>query len=279
METSMTATAKVTTEGGDIVYDYEGHGPVLLTIAGGGGDASRYAGISRLLQDDYTVVRYDRRCNSRSTGDRSQPLDMAQQARDAAAVIRAMGNEPAYVFGNSGGGAIALKLAELHPELVRGMIVHEPSILTVLPDAPEWLAFAARVESTFETQGVGPAMRLFAGSLVGFGGPAIGAGNRIGDASSDANLEFFLRREYHDLSLYRPDLARIRDNNLAMIAVAGRASEDAYYARTAQVLAERVGCAHAVVAGNHIAFVSDPATFAAELRGLLDQVKAQPNAR
>src|SRR5579859_5584484 len=102
----MTRTGTVHTEGANIVYDYEGEGPLLLTIAGGGGDAARYAPISNILADEYTVVNNDRRGNSRSTADVSVALDMAQQARDAAAVIRAMGVEKAYVFGNSGGANI-----------------------------------------------------------------------------------------------------------------------------------------------------------------------------
>ena len=38
----MTKAGTVHTEGANIIYDYEGDGPLLLTIAGGGGDAMRY---------------------------------------------------------------------------------------------------------------------------------------------------------------------------------------------------------------------------------------------
>ena len=86
----MSKTSTVETEGAGIVYDVEGEGPLLLLIAGGNGDASRYVPLSRLLADEYTVVRYDRRANLRSGGDTTADLDMAQMARDAAAVIRAM---------------------------------------------------------------------------------------------------------------------------------------------------------------------------------------------
>ena len=60
------ATGTVTEEA-DLVYDYEGTGPVLLAIAGGGGDGARYAAISAALADGYSVVRYDRRGRARST--------------------------------------------------------------------------------------------------------------------------------------------------------------------------------------------------------------------
>ena len=47
----MPRTGTVHTEGANIVYDYEGDGPLLLTIAGGGGDAMRYAPISSILSN------------------------------------------------------------------------------------------------------------------------------------------------------------------------------------------------------------------------------------
>lgn len=267
----MTQTASVHTEGADIVYDYEGAGPLLLTIAGGGGDGARYAGISAYLKDSYTVVRYDRRGNSRSTGGR--PLDIAQQARDAVAVIRAMGVERAYIFGNSGGGAIAVKIAEDQPEMVAGMIVHEPCTLPTLPDAGEWLGFGDRVEALFREQGTAAAMMLFATSLRGFEGASNEPGHRIGDRQSDRNLDYFMANEFHNLSHYAPDMDRLKANGVPMIAVAGKLSEDVYYARTAKVLADRTGCPHRLMSGHHIAFVPDPETFAAELHMLLDELR------
>jgi len=76
----MTQTGTVHTEGAAIVYDYVGAGPLLLTIAGGGGDAARYDRMAHLLADAYTVVNYDRRGNSRSTGDPSAALERVQRS-------------------------------------------------------------------------------------------------------------------------------------------------------------------------------------------------------
>jgi pimeloyl-ACP methyl ester carboxylesterase len=269
----MTGTATVNTEGADIVYDYEGSGPLLLTIAGGGGDAPRYAGISSFLKDQYTVVRYDRRGNSRSTGGRE--LDIAQQARDAVAIIKDLGAETAYIFGNSGGGAVALKIAEDHPQVVAGMIVHEPCTLPSLPDAAEWLAFGDETERLFREAGPAQAMIHFATSLRGFEGASNAPGHRIGDRQSDGNIVYFLTNEFHNLSHYLPDFAKIKASKVPMIAVSGELSGDVYYARTSRVLAEEVGCPLRVMSGHHIAFVPDPETFAAELRGLLDEVKTE----
>ena len=38
-------------------------------------------------------------------------MTIAQQARDATAIIKAIGNDKAIIFGSSGGGIISLELA------------------------------------------------------------------------------------------------------------------------------------------------------------------------
>jgi pimeloyl-ACP methyl ester carboxylesterase len=61
---------KVITEGAEIYCERRGDGPLLLLITGGMGDAGFYSSAAEILADEFTVLNYDRRCNSRSTGDR-----------------------------------------------------------------------------------------------------------------------------------------------------------------------------------------------------------------
>lgn len=76
------------------------------------------------LATRFKVVTYDPRGNSRSTFDAAPaPLDVNQQADDAAALIRHIG-APAYVFGTSGGAHIGLDLAARHPYLIRSLVAH-----------------------------------------------------------------------------------------------------------------------------------------------------------
>jgi pimeloyl-ACP methyl ester carboxylesterase len=159
------ATGTVRTEEADLVYDYEGTGPVLLAIAGGGGG---YAAISGALADGYTVVRDDRRGRARSTAGPTPGFDIAQQARDAAAVIRVFG-EQAYVLGNSSGANIGLALMSDHPELVIALVAHEPPATGILPDADAWLSFVDEVRDAYLAGGFQAAMRMFTGSLTGMG--------------------------------------------------------------------------------------------------------------
>ena len=265
-------SAQVHTEDADIAYDYEGAGPVLLTIAGRGGTGGRYTGLSAILKDQYTVVRYDRRCCGRSTGDKRRPMDMTQQARDAIAVVSDLGAKQAYILGNSSGASIALRIAEYFPEFILGVVAHEPMTLSVLPDAEDLVAFNKKVDDVYQREGVGPAMKLIASSMVGLSPPAGATNPPPAGRPADDGMEFFLASEFMSLCYYRPDLERIKRNKLGLITTKGRLSQDAYYARTADVIAEAVGCPMHVMSGNHIACVTDPATFAAELRPLLQEL-------
>src|SRR5918992_5621892 len=99
---------KVITEGAELYCEHRGSGPPLLLITGGMGDAGFYSSAAEILADKFNVFNYDRRCNSRSTGNRSLDMTVAQQARDAAAIIKAMGHDKAIIFGSSGGASLVL---------------------------------------------------------------------------------------------------------------------------------------------------------------------------
>lgn len=124
---------------------------LLLLIHGAMEDAGYYSSAADILSGDklFTVVSYDRRYNSRSSGDRSKDMTVAQHARDAAAIIKAMGFEKAVVVGRSGGAVIALELAAARPELVEFLIAHEPPVIELLPDsdAQKWRIFVDRTKS------------------------------------------------------------------------------------------------------------------------------------
>jgi pimeloyl-ACP methyl ester carboxylesterase len=55
--------------GATLYYEMRGAGPVLVLIAAGSSDAGIFERLANVLANEYTVVSYDRRGNSRS------PLD------------------------------------------------------------------------------------------------------------------------------------------------------------------------------------------------------------
>src|SRR5690349_9329966 len=136
-------TGHVTTEGDDIYYEVRGHGLPLLMISGGGGDAGFFALVADILSDEYKVITYDRRGNSRSSRNEPQNFEISQQSRDAVAVLRAAGETAAFVLGNSGGAVIALDMAKAQPQAIRAAVVHEPPLVRVLPDSAKRQRFIA----------------------------------------------------------------------------------------------------------------------------------------
>ena len=138
---------KVITEGAEIYCERRGNGPLLLLIHGAMEDAGFYSSASDILSGKFTAVSYDRRCNSRSSGDRSADMTVTEQARDAASIIKAIGVKKAIVVGRSGGAIIGLELAATRPELIDFLIVHEAPVIELLPDsnAQRWRTFVDEV--------------------------------------------------------------------------------------------------------------------------------------
>src|SRR5947209_18562199 len=126
-------SSRVTTEGDDLYYEVRGQGQPFLMIAAGGGDGDYYAAVADRLCDEYKVITYDRRANARSTMHDPQNFEISQQSRDAVAVLRAVGETCALVFGNSSGAVIVLDMAKTQPQAVRAVVVHEPPIPRVHP--------------------------------------------------------------------------------------------------------------------------------------------------
>ncbi len=259
----MAVTQSVQNEGAKLVFDVQGVGPTLLLIPGAGGTGSVYVHLASLLADQFTVITYDRRGNARSSGDTSTDLDMAQQARDIVAILAAAGQRQALIFGNSGGANIALQLAADHPDRVTALLAHEPPAVGLLPDADRMLAFMEQVHTTFLTEGVLAAMKLFASSLVGFTGPVAGG---LGQGN---DVPFFLGKEYRPITRFMPDLTGIRRANVPTTLLVGERSGEAAYARTVPIISDRLGCPMVTVPGHHLAFLVQPDAFAEALRPIL----------
>lgn len=266
-------------EGADLVIDVQGSGEPLLLIPGAGGDSGVYGPLAPMLADTYQVIAYDRRCNARSTGDRDAPLNMAQQARDAVAVLRAAGHGKVLVFANSGGANIALQMAADYPDSILFLAAHEPPVVSLLEDDQDTLAFVDKVYQTAQAEGAPAAMRLFASRMVGFapppGPPPAGAAPRPGGLGQAKDMSFFFSKEYLAITLFKPDLAGIRAAGVPVAVLAGDKSKDAYYVRAARKVAEALGCPMQTVPGNHLGFLFEPGPFAAAIRGVLASARSR----
>ncbi|MBB6346935.1 pimeloyl-ACP methyl ester carboxylesterase [Nonomuraea muscovyensis] len=264
--------------GATLYYQVRGSGPVLLMIPGGPTDAAIFAGVVPHLTDRYTVVAYDPRGNSRSVLDGpAEDVHADVHGDDAHRLLAELGDEPAYVFGSSGGAVIGLNLAARYPGQVRTLVAHEPPCGRILPDAEEYLAGTEEVYQAYRTGGVEAGMKRFE-EFVGLSGeeqeqpqtppsPEMMEGwGRIG-----GNLDFFLGHVLRPVSGHLPDVAALRQGPARIVVGVGDASTDRQYAyRSAVALAEALGRPPAVFPGDHGGFVARAEEFAVTLDKVLN---------
>ena len=118
--------------GASIHYQVSGHGPTLLLLSPGDGDADVFSGLVPLL-DGFTVVTGDWRGQGRSAIlDPAEPVTIATHADDMARVLVAVTTHAARVFGAGLGAAIGLELVARHPHRVSTLVAFEPSLPTLL---------------------------------------------------------------------------------------------------------------------------------------------------
>jgi alpha-beta hydrolase superfamily lysophospholipase len=118
--------------GASIHYQVSGHGPTLLLLSPGDGNADAFSGIAPLL-DGFTVVTCDRRGQPRSViDDPGEPITVATHADDMARVLVAVTTHAARVFGAGLGAVIGLELVARHPHRVSTLVAFEPSLPSLL---------------------------------------------------------------------------------------------------------------------------------------------------
>jgi pimeloyl-ACP methyl ester carboxylesterase len=116
---------QVAVNGVRIACQVAGQGPGLLLLHGLGGSHDDWrrqvAGFAR----HFRVVAPDLRGFGDS--ERLEPYTIQQHARDAAALLEALGISRAHVVGLSMGGAIAMELALAEPQRVAGLVLANTS--------------------------------------------------------------------------------------------------------------------------------------------------------
>src|SRR5215510_688036 len=145
----------VLSNGARLYYERQGSGQALLFMAGSTGDAGNFTRSAALLADEFTVVTYDRRGNSRSERPKGwTTTSVSEQANDVGGIIEALQLQPAVIFGASAGGPIALDLMIRHPRLVRAGILQDPAIFSALSDPSAALAPRhALIQETLKAKG------------------------------------------------------------------------------------------------------------------------------
>jgi 3-oxoadipate enol-lactonase len=250
-------------------YERSGHGPAMLFVHGMCGDADVWADQADRFSDRSSGVRYDRRGHTRSNrGD--APLSVACHADDAATLIRTLDLAPCLLVGSSSGAVIALDVARRHGELLRGVVLSEPPLFSLDPDAGRVLMgeLGPRVEAAMASGGPSAAVDAFF-SLVCPGLWARLDQDRKDRYRANADIGFADLRA-PSLDVTAADLAAV---TVPTLVIAGDTSHPALRSiahRLAATLAdgrfiELADCGHVTYAEQPDAFAHTVAVFAAEL--------------
>ncbi|MDF2155256.1 alpha/beta fold hydrolase [Vibrio sp. CAU 1672] len=102
-------------------YKQEGQGQTVVLIHGLFGSFSNLGLLARDLAEDHSVISVDLRNHGLSF--HSDVHDYHSMADDLATLLGHLNTEPAIIVGHSMGGKVAMKLADLAPQLVQRLVV------------------------------------------------------------------------------------------------------------------------------------------------------------
>jgi len=264
--------ATVTTEGDTLYWKVRGQGKPVLFIAPAGGNGDGYLPVARILSDEYRIITYDRRANTRSTRNFPGSFDIRQQSRDALAVLAAAGEVSAAVVGNSSGAVIALDMAAAYPQAVALAIIHEAAIPTVLsePEASKWKGFFQSCYDLGRRKGASyGAMRFFFNVEL----PAVSLMRDtlkvlrymkeepptlpVERIPSKEGTEVLIFEELLPITSFVPDWQALHDISSRVFFGCGEygVKRNAWYARTAKAMADRLGSPLVTFPGHHGEFM------------------------
>jgi pimeloyl-ACP methyl ester carboxylesterase len=133
-------------DGAELYYEVHGTGAPILGIHGTPSSALLWVDAARELANVGSCIIYDRRGFLRSALPRGvTTLDLDDHVADAVALLDHLKASPAVIVGRSTGGQIALGVASRHPDRVTALVLLEPALFTIDPNAADW---AARLRAT-----------------------------------------------------------------------------------------------------------------------------------
>jgi len=256
--------------GARLYYEVQGSGPVLVLVGHPMGVAG-FAALVPLLAGDFTVVTFDPRGFARSTIDNpDQDAEPDLLAEDVRRVLEAVGNEPAFVFGSSGGAVTGLALVANYPRHVRTLVAHEPPLALLLPEAEEARAAMVDIYDTHRDSGDRAAWQSFA-TFTGINIASQGenAAPQPPSAEAVATSERFFRHGLLPIAFYQLDFAALQRAPVRVLVGGGNTSKGQFAQRTAAALAERLDTPLIDFPGGHAGFASDAKDFAGVLRRTL----------
>ena len=243
----------------------EGQGPLVVLSHALGCDLTMWDGVTAILKQRFTVLRYDHRGHGQSAAP-SGPYTMDMLADDAAALIQAQATSgPVHFVGLSMGGMTAQSLAARYPQWVKSITIANAANYYNDAVRAMWHARMATVEA----QGVGA---IAEGAIQRWFTPEFCADAAGGSAARVADLR--QRLEKMAAAPYVASCAAVagmdfRSSNAGItcpaLVIAGTRDEATPVALSEAIVSSLPGAKLATLPAAHLSAVEQPAAFAALL--------------
>lgn len=248
--------------------------PVAL-VHGSFVDHTTFDRLAVVLDRSLRVLRYDRRGYGASPPV-AERYALASDARDLAALLETLDLHPAHLVGHSFGAIVALELGLERPELVRGLVLHEPPLYGLLAsDAPGLAEAREASEGAMRLVAAGEpraAARRFIEEI----GMGSGDWDRLGPAVQAVLARHAPRAlaEFESGAMFRADLERLRGLDLPVLVTSGSSTRPLFASIADRLAAELPNARRRVLEGTgHVPQLTEPALFGgAILEFLLDRV-------
>jgi len=141
--------------------------PVVVLLHSSGSSSRQWTALAGLLQPHFDVLALDLHGHgTRPAWSGRRPLALADEVALVEPVLRAAGR--VHLVGHSYGGAVALKVAELHPRAVSSLIAYEPVLFGWLFDDDPHSAAAREAIQVADAMRHALHRRDFSGAAEGF---------------------------------------------------------------------------------------------------------------
>jgi pimeloyl-ACP methyl ester carboxylesterase len=148
----------ISKDGTQIAYDKSGQGPAVILVSGATMSRSGFVNLAQLLAPSFTVYNYDRRGRGDSTD--TKPFALEREIEDIEALIDTAGG-PAYLYGISSGGCLALEAAAALGDKVKKLAVYEVPYNSDPSDKPVWHEYYTKLNELVAADKRGDAAALF----------------------------------------------------------------------------------------------------------------------
>ncbi|MEA2273272.1 MAG: hypothetical protein QOI98_1980 [Solirubrobacteraceae bacterium] len=229
---------KVSAGGVELAYAERGSGPAVLLVHGIASDSEAWSPVAEALSPRARVIAYDRRgYGASSAPEPYTSTTVAEQAWDAAALVRALDAAPALACGEDLGALVCLELLLRHPGVLRGAVLVDVPLFAFVESATRALSEERlALEEALRASGPAAAVQAWLGGR-GDGARRERAGRRpVAFFADYAGLTSFpvTRRELRGISVpvaivdtpAAPDHVRAAGNRLAELLPDQRRRDD-----------------------------------------------------